>query len=394
MMIEPSEFLAAVQEAGMQFFTGVPDSLLKEACSSIHDHVPGGAHIIATNEGSAVALAIGHFLATGKPALVYMQNSGLGNAVNPLTSLCSSQIYGIPMVLLIGWRGEIGADGRQVHDEPQHVMQGRITLQLLNLLEIPYRILDKETNDIRSVLAESSASALTSNGPVALVVRKGTFSPCSFQQHSSANGLPDKVEPEEFLTREEAIIKVIETLPRNVPLVATTGMTSRELFERRKAEGSGHQRDFLTVGGMGHAGQIAAGIAMALPKTPVACLDGDGAVLMHMGGLAISAKCQNLVHIVLNNGVHDSVGGQPTRARDISLGTIARACGYKVIESVVTEDDISRAVARMLASHSSSFLEIICSPGHRTNLGRPDRTPADNKADFMNFLQGNSHETF
>lgn len=378
-MVDPKEFLSVLQEADVRFFTGVPDSLLKDACGFINDHAPAGSHIIATNEGSAIGLAIGHFLATGRPALIYMQNSGLGNATNPLASLVDRKIYGIPMILMVGWRGEILSNGDQIKDEPQHVMQGRITPRQLELLEIPYRILEKETSEITTILHDLVEQAISSSGPVALVVRKGAFAPYSTKRP------PEKGD---LISREEAISAVLEVLPDGVPIVSTTGMASRELFEMRKREEKGHHRDFLTVGGMGHASQIASGIALARRDLSVVCLDGDGALLMHMGGLAISSACPNLVHIVLNNGVHDSVGGQPTKARQMELGTIARACGYKMTGIGENRKEIQEMVGRMLESHTPSFLEIRCRPGHRGDLGRPDRTPAQNKADFMHFIQG------
>lgn len=377
-MIEPVEFITALEKLGICFVTGVPDSLLKDVCACITTRFPPEHHVIATNEGSAVGLAIGHFLATGRPALVYLQNAGLGNVVNPVTSLADPQVYGVPMVLMIGWRGEILADGKQLHDEPQHVKQGRITLPQLEILDIPYRILDSSATAIEPILGELINLAMSRTGPVALVVRKETFA-------SFKSSKPNQEESQ--LTREAAIAAVIAALPDDVPIVSTTGMASRELFELRNASGSGHHRDFLAVGGMGHASQIAAGIAIARPDRQVICVDGDGALLMHLGGLAISANCSNLLHIVINNGAHDSVGGQPTKGAVLNFTKIALACGYARVFRAITTDEIAINVQSMLGNGLSSFLEIKCKRGARADLGRPDRAPAQNKIDFMRFLQ-------
>lgn len=382
-MINLHDLFNAFRDAEVSFFTGVPDSVLKDFCGFINENVPKTAHIIAANEGSAVGLAIGHYLATRNPALVYMQNSGLGNATNPLVSLADRKIYSIPMILLVGWRGEILPQGTQLRDEPQHVMQGQITLRQLDLMEIPYWVLDNTQNDVKNLVGEIVSRSKSMLGPVALVVRKGVFEKFSTKE---------ALEQEEFISREDAISAVIESLPDNVPIVSTTGMASRELFELRKKFGKGHHRDFLTVGGMGHASQIAAGIALARSDLHVVCLDGDGALLMHMGGLSISSICPNLTHIILNNGAHDSVGGQPTRARDIDLMKIALSCGYKVVGQAKNRSEIHGMMSQMLEARSASFLEIHCRPGHRENLGRPDRAPVQNKNDFMDFVQGKTHE--
>ena len=347
-------------------------------CACITVKLPAERHVVATNEGSAVGLAIGHYLATGRPALVYMQNAGLGNTVNPLTSLADPEVYGIPMILMIGWRGEILADGKQVHDEPQHVKQGQVTLQQLEILGIPYEIIDSQTNEIEPVLNGLITKAFSRSGPVALVVRKQTFS--QFK-------LPEPLVTKEKMSREEAIRIVLSALPDNIPVVATTGKASRELFELRKQSGTGYERDFLTVGGMGHAAQIAAGIALARADLKVACFDGDGAVLMHMGALAISADCPNLLHIVINNGAHDSVGGQPTKGASLDFSRIALACGYDWTSQAETSTEIISAIGHWLANPVSTFLEIKCKLGARADLGRPDRSPSQNKAGFMQFIK-------
>lgn len=377
-MVNPLEFRAALDEADIRFVTGVPDSLLKDVCACISSCYPKERHIIAANEGGAVGLAIGHYLATARPALVYMQNSGLGNVVNPIASLADPQVYGIPMLLMVGWRGEIKADDTQLHDEPQHVKQGKMTIAQLEILGIPYRIIDENTQDISTILKSLVEQTLERSGPVAILVRKQTF---------SAYKLTAQRDDSHLLTREAAIKLLIDALPEDTPVVSTTGMASRELFEHRKAATQTYDHDFLTVGGMGHASQIATGIAIAQPKQKVVCIDGDGAMLMHMGGLAISGKQANLIHIVINNGAHDSVGGQPTMAESLNLAMIAADCGYGYVVRVATEQEILQHINLAVKGNSSAFIEIKCRCGARADLGRPDRAPVANKADFMKFLK-------
>jgi phosphonopyruvate decarboxylase len=306
-----------------------------------------------------------------------MQNSGLGNAINPLASLADPAVYGIPMVLMIGWRGEL-REGVQLKDEPQHVTQGRITPDQLNVLGIPYLVVDSAT-DIDACLRQQAARALAESRPVAILVRKGTFAPCALDDGYDDSALP---------RREDLLAAVIGALPSDVPLVSTTGMLSRELFELRKLAAAGHGRDFLTVGGMGHAASIASGIALSLPDRRVACLDGDGALLMHLGAITNGAQRPNLLHIVFNNGAHDSVGGQPTLARDLDLAAIARSCGFSLVLRVDSIAAVGPGVAAMLAHPGAGMLEIRCRRGARADLSRPDRSPSENKADFMAFLTG------
>jgi phosphonopyruvate decarboxylase len=374
-MIDPAAFVASLRANGIGFVTGVPDSLLADACAALADLCAPGSYVIAANEGAAIGLAIGHALATGRPALVYLQNSGLGNAINPLASMADPAIYGIPMLLMIGWRGEIRADGTQRKDEPQHVTQGRITLPQLELLGIPFQVLDADS-DIRARVEAATRQATAESRPVALVVRRGAFT--AYRQASVPSAAS--------LTREAAIAAVIAALPAGIPVVSTTGMASRELFELRARSGDGHARDFLTVGGMGHAASIATGIARARPGRKTLCLDGDGAVLMHLGALTESAQQANLIHVALNNAAHDSVGGQPTAATRLDLTAIARSCGYAMVATASDPASVAASLGRMLAHTGSAFLDIACRRGARADLGRPTRTPIQNKRDFMAFL--------
>ncbi|CBK42602.1 Phosphonopyruvate decarboxylase [Nitrospira defluvii] len=374
-MIDPREFITHLQASGVEFFTGVPDSLLKEFCACL-EHVPrAGHHIISANEGGAVALALGYHLATRNVPLVYLQNSGLGNIVNPLLSLADPEVYSVPLLLVIGWRGEPG-----VHDEPQHKKQGRVMLSMLDAMEIPHSILGPETVDPQAALRDALAHVRKMSAPYALVIKKGTF------QSFAA----PKVEKKDFpLSREEAIQQVIESLGERDVLISTTGMPSREVYEYRSRRGEGHQRDFLTVGGMGHASQIALGIALQKPRRSVYCLDGDGALLMHMGGLAITGvlKPRNFKHIIVNNGAHDSVGGQPTVAFDVDVPGIAHACGYESVFCVQTKQELQSSLEELQRSSGPSLLEVRVRCGARKDIGRPLTTPSQNKNAFMDFVE-------
>ncbi len=380
-MIAPSAFVGALQRHGVGLVTGVPDSLLKELCAEIQATLPAGQHSVAPSEGAAVGLAIGHYLATQKPAIVYMQNSGLGNIVNPVTSLVTDSIYAIPMVLIIGWRGETTDSGEQMSDEPQHMFQGRITPPQLDLLDIPYRILDANS-DIHAALDEAFASALAKSKPFALLVRKGSF---------AKSGTASLSDLSSRMSREAAIEQVLAALPADAAVVSTTGMASREVFEIRKKHQQGHERDFLVVGGMGHALAIAAGVAQSRQGQRVVCLDGDGALMMHSGSLAMGARCAGLVHLVLNNESHDSVGGQPTVGTGLSLARIAESFGYSHSCCAGTADELAQALEAALAMENASFIEVICKKGNRADLGRPDRSPLQNRKEFQVFLRGGCH---
>jgi phosphonopyruvate decarboxylase len=376
--ILPNEFLDLLLSKGVTFFAGIPDSLLKNFCSCLSDRMPESQHVITANEGSAVALAMGQQIGSGELPLVYMQNSGLGNAINPLLSLADEMVYSIPMVLMIGWRGEMLSDGSQLADEPQHVKQGRVTLPLLEVMEIPYVIISQDMGSVMQDVSNIVDRARSESRPVALVVRKDSFA--AYQSTSS------EVADSLGLSRETAIGSVIKCLPADAVVVATTGMASRELYELRVARQQGHFRDFLTVGGMGHASQIALGIARSRPESLVVCLDGDGAFLMHMGGVPFIALQPNIIHIVLNNGCHDSVGGQPCLARHLNLHEIALVCQYRFVRRVSNQDEIGEAVLGALKQVGSGFIEILCASGHRDNLGRPKTSPKVNKQQLLDSL--------
>ena len=371
-MISPKFFYDTLASYGIDFYAGVPDSLLKNLCAYITDHADAAHNIIAANEGGAMGLAAGHYLATSQIPVVYMQNSGQGNIINPLASLTDPDVYNIPVLLVIGWRGRPG-----VHDEPQHVKQGKVTTGLLNTMGINFDVLSKEENKAEKQIAKA-IDALKKKDVYALVIEKDTFEDYKLQ-NVEKNDLT--------MSREEAIQTVAAALGEKDCIVSTTGMISRELFEYRAAMNQGHERDFLTVGSMGHASQIALGIAMAKPDRKVWCFDGDGAAIMHMGSMAIVANKapKNYVHVVYNNGAHDSVGGQPTVGLKIDLPAVAKAVGYKSTVSVDNKEALVAALKNL--SEGPVLVEVKVKKGNRKDLGRPTTTPIQNKEALMDFLK-------
>lgn len=363
---------------GIDFFTGVPDSLLKGLCDELYDRfgVNGDTHVVAHNEGGAIALCAGHYLATGKPGLCYMQNSGIGNAVNPLASLMDPDVYAIPCLLVIGWRGEPG-----VHDEPQHVKQGKITTGQLELLGIPYRILSADTSE-EDFLAyfEELSSEMNAGKTAAFVVRKGALvsgtKPCYRNEYS--------------MTRESAVGRILACADPESIFICTTGKLSREVFELRETRGEGHARDFLTVGSMGHASMIALRVAVENPGRRVWCLDGDGASLMHLGALPVIGRRSpsNFIHVVINNGAHETVGGMPVCSGSMDIASLASAAGYARVLTVDSETELDQALAEASKPHSGPILmEVRCACGSRADLGRPTTTPAMNRDALMSFLR-------
>ena len=378
MAISPNLFFRNLIEKDIDFFTGVPDSLLKEFCLCLNANVLQNHHIIAANEGNAIALAAGYHLATGKLALVYMQNSGLGNAANPLLSLCDAQIYSIPMLLLIGWRGEPG-----VKDEPQHVKQGQVQNDLLRVLDIPFEVVSKgdDEGQIIRKLEGSIDIAEKGNRPSGIVVKKGTF-------HKFDHAFPGTL-PITQIKRETALECILKHIEPDSVIVSTTGKTSREIFEIREKNGQQHCREFLTVGSMGHCSSIALGICIGRPNRRVICVDGDGALIMHLGSLATIGKVKpkNFYHILINNFVHESVGGQETAARYMDISQLAMSCGYKSIFSVKSEEELKNSLKELMAQEGPGFLEVRVKSGSRDDLGRPSIGPVENKIAFMEYLR-------
>ena len=364
-----------IQILDADFYVGVPDSQLKELCNFLLERygVKSNAHIIAANEGNCVALAAGHYLATGHPAVVYMQNSGEGNAVNPIVSLL--KIYGIPVIFVIGWRGEPG-----IHDEPQHVYQGEMTISLLELLGIDSFVLaEKTTEEEASQKMEQFRAKLRSGESVAFVVRKNAL---QYQGKPEVKNVG--------LMRREDILRQILCAAKGDVVLSTTGKTSREIFELRKMNGGDHSHDFLTVGSMGHSSSIALGVALARPERKVWCIDGDGAVLMHMGALAVigALKPKNFIHVVINNGAHESVGGMPTVMRNIDLTLVAKGCGYEEVVRVENPVELKDVLKSVKKREQLVMLEVMSAVGARADLGRPTIAPKENVTAFMKQMAG------
>jgi phosphonopyruvate decarboxylase len=375
-MIDVVRFTEALEAQGVRFFAGVPDSLLRPLCAHLSDTLPLERHVTAANEGAAVALAAGAHLGTGEIPAVYMQNSGQGNALNPLISLCARQVYAIPMLLIVGWRGEPDRP-----DEPQHRFQGQVTRGLFDLIGLPHVVLSSDEGEALSQTADMLARVREQGAPGALVVPKGCFVPVTARPEDAFSDRP--------LTREEAISQVVEIMGPDALLVSTTGKASRELFELREARGEGHGQDFLCVGSMGHAASIAAGVALRRPARRVVCLDGDGAALMHMGAMATigalgrDALLTRLLHVLINNGAHESVGGQPTAAREVDLPRVAEGCGYRAVRRVTDAGSLHEALTDALVLLGPAFIEVVVRQGSRPDLGRPTTSPAENRDAFM-----------
>lgn len=364
-----------VNQLGVEFYTGVPDSQLRSLCDYLMDQKGiGKQHIIAANEGNCTALAAGYHLATGKIPAVYLQNSGIGNIINPVASLLNDKVYAIPCIFIVGWRGEPG-----IKDEPQHIFQGEVTVPLLEDMDIAVCIIDKETSEEQLSKKMKEFSAVLENGKsVAFIIKKGAL---------SYDGKV-KYENEYTLKREQIIEKILEVSEEDI-IVSTTGKASRELFEIRERNGQPHERDFLTVGSMGHSSSIALEIALNKPDRKVWCIDGDGSVLMHMGAMAVigTNKPENMIHIVINNEAHETVGGMPTVAGSINFVQIALGCGYCSAESVSDMDALEKALQKMRGSDELTFLEVKCGIGAREDLGRPTVSARENKNNFMNYLK-------
>ena len=364
-----------VEILGSDFYAGVPDSQLKALCNYLINTygTDGKHHIIAANEGNCTAIAAGYHLATGKVPVVYMQNSGEGNIINPVASLMNDKVYGIPCIFVVGWRGEPG-----VKDEPQHKYQGEVTVKLLEDMDISTFIIGKDTSedDLKAVM-KSFRKQLAEGKQVGFVVRKGAL---------EYEGAPKYANGNEMI-REEIIRRIIDVTGDD-PIVSTTGKTSRELFELRVARGETHGHDFLTVGSMGHSSSIALGIAMQRPDKKVWIIDGDGAVLMHMGSMALTGAYapSNLVHILVNNASHESVGGQPTVADHMDMVKIAEGCAYPHAVTVSDYDALEKALAEAKASDELFFIEVKSAIGSRADLGRPTTTAMENKESFMKEL--------
>ncbi len=374
-MLSPKIVFQLLKDLDINFFTGVPDSLLKNFCAYAEDNLPKENHVIAANEGSAVAIAAGYHLASNKVPLIYMQNSGFGNAINSILSLADSDVYSIPMILFVGWRGE-----PNVKDEPQHLKQGRVMVELIESMELDYEIIDSESSDFSNKLTSVVSIAKSKKVPVVVLIKKNTFESYEYRPQAFF---------ETILSREKAISEILDNVPEETIIISTTGKTSRELYEIRSKHNMGHHKDFLTVGSMGHTSSIALGIAKVKKNSHVVCIDGDGSVLMHMGSLCVNAEQnpKNLTHIVINNGAHESVGGQPTAARLSSISKIAKSAGYKKIIAVEMIEEIKDAINECLKyENGPCLIEIFVNTDVRKDLGRPTSSPIQNKEEFMNWI--------
>lgn len=365
-------------DLGLEFFTGVPDSTYYAWMSFLErEHGKRLTNIIASNECEAVAIAIGHYLASQQIGVVYMQNAGEGKTINPLVSLSHSEIYSIPLLLMIGWRGEPGTK-----DEPQHSKMGKITTQLLDLLDIPSEILPNDVEAAKEIIQRLYHDAKKNNRPVALIIRRGTVT----------ETVPSSPEPPTYsLRREEVIHTVIEHFPEDTVVISTTGKTSRELFELRVARGE-TPYDFYTIGGMGCAAGIAFGVAINYPTKKTLVLDGDGAVLMQMGSLATIGHYAppNFIHLVIDNESHESTGGQPTVSPSVNFEQVALACGYKIATSVTTKTTLINSLKTCLHKPGPIMIVVKVAKGARSDLGRPTSTPIENKVAFVTHLKGDS----
>lgn len=364
-----------VEIIGSDFYTGVPDSQLKALCNYLMSRygIDPHHHVIAANEGNCTALAAGYHLATSKVPVIYMQNSGEGNIINPVASLLNDKVYAIPVVFVVGWRGEPG-----IHDEPQHIYQGEVTVKLLEDMDIATFVIGKETTDEEvAEVMDSFRKVLSAGKDVAFVIRKGALTDAPKVDYRNDN----------TMVREEIIQHIVKASGED-PIISTTGKASRELFETRVANGQSHKYDFLTVGSMGHSSSIALGVAINKPEQRIWCVDGDGAVLMHMGAMAVMGanKPANVVHVVINNGAHETVGGMPTVAGSIDLVKIALACGYPNAVCVDNFDDLDYELEAAKARNELSLIEVKCSIGARDDLGRPTTTALENKQNFMEYL--------
>ena len=365
-----------VNMLNVDFYTGVPDSLLKPLCNYLMDAygIDSKHHMIAANEGNCTAIAAGYHLATGKVPAVYMQNSGEGNVINPLASLLNDKVYAIPMIFIVGWRGEPG-----VHDEPQHIYQGEVTVKLLEDMDVAAYVVTKETTEEElDAQMQVFRSLLAKGKDVAFVVKKGALSFEKNVEYSNKNHM-----------RREEIIEHIVNVSKEDPILSTTGKASRELFEIREKNGQSHKYDFLTVGSMGHTSSIALGVALQKPQQKIWCIDGDGAMRMHMGAMAVigANKPSNLVHIVINNGAHETVGGLPTVASEINLVKMAEACGYPYAVRVSEFEQLDKELQAAKERRELTLIEVECAIGAREDLGRPTTTALENKENFMRYLQ-------
>ncbi|MGI6393560.1 MAG: phosphonopyruvate decarboxylase [bacterium] len=373
-MINPEEFISFFVRHGSDFFTGVPDSTFKELITYIENPSDKFKHFTASNECEAMGIASGYHLATGKTPVVYMQNSGFGKTVNPYTSLASHDVYSIPVVMLIGWRGEPGKK-----DEPQHKMMGRITKELLKVLEIESCELDVEKWEEQ--VAKALQYSEKESRPFAIILKSKMFSePCIEKKKDESN----------FPLREEILKEIVKAAPADALFISTTGKTSRELFEIREQLNMPHKTDFYTVGSMGCASSIALGIATGNHGRPIFIIDGDGAALMQMGTFAAlgnHGQRKNITHIIIDNQAHESTGGQRSLSSKVSFEGVAKSCGYEHAYVVSSAKEAGKVITEQRKNSELKLLVVKSKKGSRANLGRPTTTPLENKINFMRCIK-------
>lgn len=345
-MLDQAKVFEALANNGVTYFTGVPDSYLNGFCNYALAHY-SDRNVIAANEGNAVGIAAGHYFASREIPLVYMQNSGMGNTVNPLVSLVDRDVYAVPMLLLIGWRGQ----GNTEPNHPQHKLQGEITPGLLDVMHIPYTILSDSDDEFAKTVEKAVKYCAETRGVYAFIAPKGVMA-----DPDKANNI-DAIYP---MSREEAIEVILDHMPDDAIYSATTGRATRELFFLREKRNETKAHDFLNVGSMGHASSVALGIALERPDRYVVALDGDSAAMMHMGAMTMvsKAKAPNFMHVVLNNGAHESVGGQPSAGHLVDFTKVAEACGYQTVgKAVETEEELIAAIEKLKDCGKASFID-------------------------------------
>ena len=355
-MVDLKQLFEALDNKGVKFFTGVPDSLLNNFCLYLVNNIPDGKHVMAANEGNAIAIAAGNYMATGNIPVVYMQNSGIGNATNPLLSLTHDCVYGIPMILVIGWRGDPA-----INDHAQHKKQGELTPVLMEDMDIPYEILDDE-NTVVDKFTWAVEKAKEISSPVALIAKKAI--------------LTEKVKKQDYpesklMNREEAVSAVVDVMGEDAIYLGTTGRATREVHEQLKEHGVGEGHEWQNVGSMGHVSSVGLGIALAKPEQNVVVFDGDAAAVMHLGAFATNCryKAGNLIHIVLNNGVNESVGGQPSAGYVVNLTEIADACGYRTPgHAVETKEELQAILKDYKKGEMPLFIDVHVRQGIRSDM--------------------------
>ena len=356
-MLDQEKVFSILKNNGITFFTGVPDSYLNGFCNYALAHNPD-RNIIAANEGNAVGIASGHYFATKEIPLVYMQNSGQGNTINPLASLADPNVYAVPMLLLIGWRGQ----GNTEPNHPQHKLQGEITAKLLDVMHIPYSILTDDIEEFGQAIEKAVRYCAEKRGPYGLIAPKGVM---------AASEKANDVDSTFPMSREEAIEVILDHMPEDTIYTATTGRATRELFFLREKRGETKARDFLNVGSMGHASSVALGIALEKPDRHVVALDGDSAAIMHMGAMTMVSKlgAPKFMHVILNNGAHESVGGQPSAGYLLEFTKIAEACGYTTVgHAVTTEEELIEAIDKLKNCGKASFIDCRIHKGLNSKL--------------------------